>query len=129
MSLISMGANFLCHLVNVLVGHRLPARPRILASLGLNILLFLASTLLTRLDTDPWQLQFYCLTLAFALLFNINDSIFQGWSELGSLQLVLPRLSGAYTAVMARFPPAYMGAMMQGQVSSHWRRLGHNSHF
>ena len=116
MSLVSMGANFLCHLVNVLVGklslschtschschlvgHRVPTRPRILASLGLNILLFAASTIFTRLSTDSWQLGFYSLTLTFALLFNINDSVFQG----------------AYTSIMARFPSRFMGSMMQGQ--------------
>ena len=99
MSLVSMGANFLCHLINILVGHRFSTRPRILASLGLNILLFAVSTIFTRIDTDSWQLGFYGLTLAFALLFNINDSVFQG----------------AFTTVIARFPPRFMGAMMQGQ--------------
>ncbi len=99
MSLVSMGANFLCHLINILVGHRFSTRPRILASLGLNIILFAVSTIFTRINTDSWQLGFYSLTLAFALLFNINDSVFQG----------------AFTTIIARFPSRFMGAMMQGQ--------------
>ena len=99
MSLVSMGANFLCHLINILVGHRFSTRPRILASLGLNILLFAVSTVFTRINTDSWQLGFYGLTLSFALLFNINDSVFQG----------------AFTTIIARFPSRFMGAMMQGQ--------------
>ena len=85
MSLVSMGANFLCHLVNIMYGHKYRTMPRILASLSLNIVLFLISTILTRVDTDSWQLPFYGLTLAFALLFNINDSIFQGNNEGGPL--------------------------------------------
>ena len=99
MSLVSMGANFLCHLINILVGHRFSTRPRILASLSLNILLFAVSTVFTRINTDSWQLGFYGLTLSFALLFNINDSVFQG----------------AFTTIIARFPSRFMGAMMQGQ--------------
>ena len=78
MSLVSMGANFLIHLVNIMYGHRIRTRPRFLLSLCLNVVLFLISTILTRLDTDSWQLSFYFLTLTAALLFNINDSIFQG---------------------------------------------------
>ena len=78
MSLVSMSANFLCHLVNIMYGHRVSTRPRILVSLGANILLFLFSTIMTRVDTDSWQLTFYFLTLGCALLFNVNDSVFQG---------------------------------------------------
>ena len=29
------------------------------------------------MDTDSWQVGFYSLTLGFALLFNMSDSVFQ----------------------------------------------------
>ena len=116
MSLVSMGANFLCHLVNIILGHKYSTKPRILISLMFNIVLFAVSTVFTRIDTDPWQLEFYGLTLAFALLFNINDSIFQGVSRHNKGRHQFNRMySGAYTSIMARFPPSFMGSMMQGQ--------------
>jgi equilibrative nucleoside transporter 1/2/3 len=76
-SIVSMAPNFLFLLFNVLFGARLATRPRVLLPLALNVLLFLLSALLTQLNTDPWQSGFYGLTLAFALLFNISDSVYQ----------------------------------------------------
>ena len=50
------------------------------------------------MNTDPWQDGFYYLTLAMALLFNINDSIFQG----------------AFASLIGRFPERYMNSLAQG---------------
>ena len=50
------------------------------------------------MDTDSWQDGFYYLTLATALLFNVNDSIFQG----------------AFASLMGRFPERYMNSLAQG---------------
>ena len=72
--------------------------PRIFISIGLNILLFIFSLALTKVDTDSWQSWFYYLTLASALLFNINDSIF----------------SGAFSSLMGRFPEKYMSSYALG---------------
>ena len=47
--------------------------PRIYGAISVNILLFLASLIFTKIDTDPWQDAFYYLTLASALIFNSND--------------------------------------------------------
>ena len=33
--------------------------------------------MLFKVDTDSWQVGFYSLTLGFALLFNMSDSVFQ----------------------------------------------------
>ena len=76
-STVSMAPNFLFLLLNVLYGQSLPVRPRILLPLLLNVVLFGLSSLFTQLDTDTWQPGFYGLTLAFALLFNISDSVYQ----------------------------------------------------
>jgi len=99
-SIVSMSPNFLLLLVNVLVGHKLPIRPRIVVPLILNLFLFILSALFTKVDTDSWQVGFYSLTLGFALLFNMSDSVFQG----------------AFSSVIGRFPSRYMGGMMQGQA-------------
>ena len=72
--------------------------PRIYGSIIVNILLFIASLTFTEVNTDPWQDGFYYLTLAIALLFNINDSIFQG----------------AFASLIGRFPERYMNSLAQG---------------
>ena len=72
--------------------------PRIYGSIIFNILLFIASLSFTEVNTDPWQDGFYYLTLAMALLFNINDSIFQG----------------AFASLIGRFPERYMNSLAQG---------------
>ena len=73
--------------------------PRIYGSIIFNILLFIASLSFTEVNTDPWQDGFYYLTLAIALLFNINDSVFQG----------------AFASLIGRFPERYMNSLAQGK--------------
>ena len=57
---------------------------------------------MTKVDTDSWQNLFYYLTLASALLFNMNDSIFQG----------------AFGSLIGAFPEKYMSALTQGDDGS-----------
>ena len=93
MVLASMGANFLTHLVNMLVGHKYPTRPRVIFALLLNVVLFAVSIIftkvntkvlftisiiLTKVNTDPWQLGYYGLSLTICLLLNMSDSVLQG---------------------------------------------------
>ena len=52
----------------------------------------------TKINTDEWQDLFYYITLAFALIFNMNDSIFQG----------------AFASLIGRFPEKYMSSLSQG---------------
>ena len=85
-SIVSMAPNFLFLFINVLFGHKFRTKPRIYFALLINIFLFILSTIFTRVNTDSWQVGFYGLTLVFALLFNISDSIFQG-SKIYSLCL------------------------------------------
>ena len=77
-SIVSMAPNFIFLFINVLFGHKFRTKPRIYFALFVNIILFILSTIFTRINTDSWQNGFYGLTLVFALLFNISDSIFQG---------------------------------------------------
>ena len=78
MTLVSVFANCLTHLVNIVLGPGYPTRPRIIFSLIFNTVIFCASIIFTQVDTDSWQLGFYFLSLAFCILLNINDSIFAG---------------------------------------------------
>ena len=74
--------------------------PRIYGSIVLNIVLFIFTLSMTKIDTDSWQNLFYYITLVSALLFNINDSVFQG----------------AFCSLIGTFPEKYMSALSQGRI-------------
>ena len=78
MVLVSMGANFLTHLVNMVFGPGYQTRPRIIIALISNTAIFCVSIIFTQVDTDSWQLGFYFLSLGLCILLNMNDSIFAG---------------------------------------------------
>lgn len=81
MVLVSMGANFLTHLVNIVFGPGFQTRPRIISALILNTIIFSVSIIFTQVETDSWQLGFYFLSLGFCILLNMNDSIFAGFND------------------------------------------------
>ena len=86
--------------LNGLFGHRFRTTPRLIWSLALVVLLFTATLVLVKVDTDHWQDSFLVLTLAIVVLINIFTALFQGG---------LIGLAGA-------FPSRYMNAVMSGQV-------------
>jgi len=100
LSLVSMAPNFFFLFLNVLIGHRFSIQPRLYLTLSCNIVLFILSLVFTQVTTDPWQNTFYWITLAFAMLFNINDSIFQG----------------AFASYLGRLPMKYMSSLANGQA-------------
>lgn len=100
LSVVSMAPNFLFLGINALIGHKMSISPRIYGAISVNIVLFMASLIFTKIDTDPWQDAFYYLTLASALIFNSNDSIFQG----------------AFASLIGRFPEKYMSSLALGQA-------------
>ena len=85
----------------------------------------LTLTHLVQVSTDSWQVGFYSLTLGFALLFNMSDSVFQvvSFFLIYFSHLVMIHISfsteGAFSSVIGRFPSSYMGAMMQVQGTIH----------
>ena len=89
--------------LNGLFGHRFKTTPRLIWSLALVVLLFTATLVLVKVDTDHWQDGFLLLTLAIVVLINIFTALFQGG---------LIGLAGA-------FPSRYMNAVMSGQVFVH----------
>ena len=78
----------------------------------------LTLTHLVQVSTDSWQVGFYSLTLGFALLFNMSDSVFQVVSFF-HLYVISFSTEGAFSSVIGRFPSSYMGAMMQVQGTIH----------
>ena len=88
--------------------------PRIYASIVLNIFLFIFTLSMTKVDTDSWHNLFYYITLVSALLFNINDSVFQG----------------AFCSLIGTFPEKYMSALSQGRIRwTHHKKSLRNLYF
>jgi len=86
--------------INAFLGHKFRSQPRLLAALILIIVLFIFSDVMTKVDTDTWQIGFMGVTLFTVVIINIAVAIFQGG------------LSG----LAGKFPPSYMGAVVQGQA-------------
>ena len=101
LAIAAMVPNVTFLVLNGLFGHRFRTTPRLIWSLALVILLFTATLVLVKVDTDHWQDGFLMLSLAIVVLINIFTALFQGG---------LIGLAGA-------FPTRYMNAVMSGQVS------------
>jgi len=100
LSISSMIPNVLFLFINAFLGHKFRSQPRLLAALILIIVLFIFSDVMTKVDTDTWQIGFMGVTLFTVVIINIAVAIFQGG------------LSG----LAGKFPPSYMGAVVQGQA-------------
>jgi len=100
LSIASMVPNVTILLLNAAFGHHFRTQPRLLVSLGLIILLFIFTDVMTLVeDTDNWQGAFFVLVLASVVVINICGATFQG----GLLGLV------------GKFPPQYIGGTLTGQ--------------
>ena len=86
--------------LNSLFGHKIKAQPRILTVLVINILLFIVLLTLTKIDSDNWQFEFMIASLFNAILLAVMEAVFQG----------------ALYGVVGKFPPEYIGAVVQGKI-------------
>jgi len=100
LSIASMIPNVLFLFLNALAGHKFKAQPRLLSALLIIIALFVFNDVMTKVNTDTWQYEFLGVTLFTVVIINIMVAIFQGG------------LSG----LAGKFPPSYMGAVVQGQA-------------
>jgi len=100
LSIFSMVPNVTILILNAVFGHRFRTQPRLLVSLILVIILFAFTAGMTMVDSDEWQEAFLYITLASAVLININAAIFQG----------------GLLGVAGKFPPQYMGGVFSGQA-------------
>ena len=64
-------------ILNVLFGQRFRLNVRLLGSLTLMATLFIAVLIMTRMDSDSWQMTFLLSTLLIVVLLNICTAIFQ----------------------------------------------------
>jgi len=100
LSIASMIPNVTFLLLNAFIGHKIRAFPRLMTALVIIILTFIFTTVMAKVNTDDWQYTFLGVTLASVVVINIMVAIFQGG------------LSG----LAGKFPPNYMGAVVQGQA-------------
>ena len=78
MAMASMVPNVTFLLLNASFGHHFKTTPRLLVSLIFVILLFGVTCVMTKVDTDQWQDNFWTGTIISIVLININSAIFQG---------------------------------------------------
>ena len=69
--------NVLFLFINAFLGHKFRSQPRLLAALILIIVLFIFSDVMTKVDTDTWQIWFMGVTLFTVVIINIAVAIFQ----------------------------------------------------
>ncbi|XP_057368673.1 equilibrative nucleoside transporter 1-like [Daphnia carinata] len=86
--------------LNAFVGHKFSFKLRIAGGLLGVVLLFTFTTALVELDTDPWQMSFYFITLVSAFFINVVSSIFQG----------------GVCGLAGKFPSGYVNAVISGQA-------------
>jgi len=82
MAMASMVPNVTFLLLNASFGHHFKTTPRLLISLIFVILLFGVTCAMTKVDTDPWQDEFWIGTIISIILININSAIFQAFIPL-----------------------------------------------
>lgn len=57
-------------ILNAFMGHRLPLQLRMIGSLVIVFIFFVATTVLVEVDTDAWQLDFFRITLISVVIMN-----------------------------------------------------------
>ena len=95
----SMSPKVIFIILNAFIGHKLGPKPMLITALIIAIKLFIFSAIMTQVNTDEWQVEFLGITLCSVFMINSMVAINQGG------------LSG----LAGKFPPKYMGAVVQGQ--------------
>ncbi|CAL8138118.1 unnamed protein product [Orchesella dallaii] len=90
----------LCFLVNTYISRFISSNTKIIVSLAITFVVFLASTVLVQVNTDAWQQEFFIVTMVSVVLMNSFCSFFQ----CGLLGIV------------GKFPSEYTTATMSGQA-------------
>nr|XP_054759282.1 equilibrative nucleoside transporter 1-like [Lytechinus pictus] len=70
--------NVVIQLVNIGIKHKVTLKVRMLTSLTGMLVIFIFTTVLTRVDTNDWEKQFFWITLASVVVINCFSAIFQG---------------------------------------------------
>ncbi|KAJ8948593.1 hypothetical protein NQ318_007597 [Aromia moschata] len=89
-------------LFTTVLGHKLPVRTRIIASLMIIILIFVIFTVMIKVNTDSWQVGFFVFSMIGLAALNTSLPVFQ----VTTLPLV------------AKFPMQYMHVFLMGQGSA-----------
>ena len=84
--------------LNTMFGHKFKAKPRVLTVFCINILLFIFLLTMTKINTDAWQYEFMIATLSSVAILSVLEAV----------------ILGAVFGVVGRFPPEYIGAVIQG---------------
>ncbi|KAK9507984.1 hypothetical protein O3M35_007738 [Rhynocoris fuscipes] len=87
-------------IINPLINHKISLNIRVIGSLGTMLVLFILTTIFVKINTDPWQEEFFLLTLGIIVVLNIASAILQS----------------AIFGVVGRFPSRYIAGTVSGQA-------------
>lgn len=92
--------NTLFLIINAFWGHKLSLPVRMIGSMIVILVFFMANTALVRVNTDQWQDEFFDITIGSVVIMNIATAI----------------LSGGLFGIAGLFPTEYMTAVVSGQA-------------
>lgn len=70
LSVASAIPNTLFLILNAFIGHRIPLQLRMVTSLVVVLIFFVATTALVEVNTDAWQVDFFRVTLSCVVIMN-----------------------------------------------------------
>ncbi|XP_030855255.1 equilibrative nucleoside transporter 1 isoform X2 [Strongylocentrotus purpuratus] len=70
--------NVVIQLVNTGIKHKITLKVRMITSLTGMLVIFIFTTVLTRVDTNGWEQEFFWVTLASVVVINCFSAVFQG---------------------------------------------------
>lgn len=92
--------NVLFNFFTALLVKRISIKTRMISSMSITLVMFIATAVLVKVNTDKWQTHFFVITMLTAVIVNSTSAVF-GASSLG---------------LASRFPARYMQAVMTGQA-------------
>lgn len=92
--------NTLFLILNALYGHKIRLNVRMIGSLLIVLVFFVANTALIKVNTDTWQDEFFDITIGSVVVMNIATAI----------------LSGGLFGISGQFPSEYVTAVVSGQA-------------
>lgn len=99
-SVASSVPNIVFLVLNTALTHRISLQKRIVGSLLFMLILFIATTVFVKINTDKWQETFFTITLATVVLLNIGSAV----------------LSASIFGIIGRFSSRYITAIVGGQA-------------
>lgn len=105
-------------ILNAFIGHRIPLQMRMIGSMVVVLIFFVATTVLVEVNTDAWQMDFFRITLVSVVVMNGKWATYILQMDLLLKHCFLVAtaiLSGGLFGISGQFPSEYITALVSGQ--------------